>query len=179
MIRSIVDEGLDLSNIVDDLLTIAKAEAGTLTVVEVPVDLRAQVAQVCESLREEDAAKVRVEGPTRRVAADPGRVRQILRNLVSNALRYGGDDVVVRVIEEGVPRIQVADNGGGIPVEDRERIFESYQKAHDAPGVAGSVGLGLSISRKLARLMGGDLTYAQPNGYSTFELSFAAIPSET
>lgn len=179
MIRSIVDEGLDLSNIVEDLLTVAKAEAGTLTVVKVPVDLRAQAAQVCESLREEDATKVSVEGPTRRVAADPGRVRQILRNLVSNALRYGGDNVVVRVIEEGLPRIQVVDNGAGIPVEDRERIFESYQKAHDAPGVAGSVGLGLSISRKLARLMGGDLTYAQPDGYSIFELSFAASNPET
>jgi signal transduction histidine kinase len=179
MIRSIVDEGLDLSNIVEDLLTVAKAEAGTLTVVEVPVDLRAQAAQVCESLREEDATKVSVEGPTRRVAADPGRVRQILRNLVSNALRYGGETVVVRVIEEGLPRIQVVDNGGGIPVEDRERIFESYQKAHDAPGVAGSVGLGLSISRKLARLMGGDLTYAQPDGFSIFELSFAASNPET
>jgi signal transduction histidine kinase len=179
MIRSIVDEGLDLSNIVEDLLTVAKAEAGTLTVVEVPVDLRAQAAQVCEGLREEDATKVSVEGPTRRVDADPGRVRQILRNLVSNALRYGGEIVVVRVIEEGLPRIQVVDNGSGIPVEDRERIFESYQKAHDAPGVAGSVGLGLSISRNLARLMGGDLTYAQPDGYSIFELSFAASTPKT
>jgi signal transduction histidine kinase len=179
MIRSIVDEGLDLSNIVEDLLTVAKAEAGTLTVVEVPVDLRAQAAQVCESLREEDATKVSVEGLTRRVDADPGRVRQILRNLVSNALRYGGEEVVVRVIEDGLPRIQVVDNGRGIPVEDRERIFESYQKAHDAPGVAGSVGLGLSISRKLARLMGGDLTYAQPDGHSIFELSFAASDPKT
>lgn len=179
MVRSIVDEGLDLSNIVEDLLTVAKAEAGTLTVVEVPVDLRAQAAQVCESLREEDARKVRVEGPTRRVAGDPGRVRQILRNLVSNALRYGGEDVVVRVVEDGSPRIQVVDNGAGIPVEDRERIFESYQKAHDAPGVAGSVGLGLSISRKLARLMGGDLTYSQPEGFSIFELSFTAPYPET
>jgi signal transduction histidine kinase len=179
MIRSIVDEGLDLSNIVEDLLTVAKAEAGTLTVVEVPVDLRAQAAQVFESLRDEDVTKVSIEGPTRRVAADPGRVRQILRNLVSNALRYGGDNVVMRVVEDGPPRIQVVDNGAGIPVEDRERIFESYQKAHDAPGVPGSVGLGLSISRKLARLMGGDLTYAQPDGYSIFELSFAATNPET
>jgi signal transduction histidine kinase len=179
MIRSIVDEGLDLSNIVEDLLTVAKAEAGTLTVVEVPVDLRAQAAQVFESLRDDDVTRVSVEGPTRRVAADPGRVRQILRNLVSNALRYGGDNVVVRVVEEGLPRIQVVDNGAGIPVEDRERIFESYQKAHNAPGVAGSVGLGLSISRKLARLMGGDLTYAHPDGYSIFELSFAASNPKT
>ena len=172
MIRSIVDEGLDLSNIVEDLLTVAKAEAGTLTVVRVPVDLRAQAAQVFESLREEDAARVTLEGPARRVQADPGRVRQILRNLVSNALRYGGEKVVIRVVEDGTPRVQVLDNGRGISAQDRQRIFESYQKAHDAPGVAGSVGLGLAISRTLARLMDGDLTYEYEDGHSIFELGF-------
>jgi len=174
MIRSIVDEGLDLSNIVEDLLTVAKAEAGTLTVVQVPVDLRAQAAQVCESLREEDATRVTIQGSAPRVQADPGRVRQILRNLVSNALRYGGDTVVVRVLDDGIPRIQVVDNGPGVRLEDRVRIFESYQKAHDAPGVAGSVGLGLAISRTLARLMGGDLTYDYQDDDSIFQLSFGA-----
>lgn len=172
MIRSIVDEGLDLSNIVEDLLTVAKAEAGTLTVVQVPVDLRAQAAQVFESLREEDAARVTLEGQTQRVEADPGRVRQILRNLVSNALRYGGDEVVIQVADGGEARIRVLDNGPGIHPEDQERIFESYQKAHDTPGVTGSVGLGLAISRTLAGLMGGDLTYSYEDGFSVFELSF-------
>ena len=172
MIRSIVDEGLDLSNIVEDLLTVAKAEAGTLTVVRVPVDLRAQAAQVFETLRDEDTTKVRLEGPACRAQADPGRVRQILRNLVSNALRYGGDEVLIRVIDGGIPRVQVLDNGPGIPEEDRQRIFESYQKAHDAPGLPGSVGLGLAISRTLARLMDGDLTYEHEDGMSIFELAF-------
>lgn len=171
MIRSIVDEGHDLSNIVEDLLTVAKAEAGTLAVVSVPVDLRAQASQVLESLRDEDAARVALLGDSRRVWADPGRVRQVLRNLVSNALRYGGDEVVVHLVADGKPRIQVRDNGPGIPLEDRQRIFESYQKAHHTPGIPGSVGLGLAISRTLARLMGGDLTYVYEQGQSVFELS--------
>jgi len=174
MLRSIVEEGLDLSNIVEDLLTVAKAEAGTLTVVKVPVDLRAQAAQVRESLRVEDSKRVGLEGPAVRVQADPGRVRQILRNLVSNALRYGGDTIVVRVHEDGNPGVGVIDNGPGIPVEDRDRIFNSYQKAHDAPGVAGSVGLGLTISKTLASLMGGELSYSYEDGNSIFELSFEA-----
>jgi signal transduction histidine kinase len=172
MIRSIVDEGLDLSNIVEDLLTVARAEAGTLTVVQVPVDLRANAAQVFEGLREEDAMKITLKGPSCRVQADPGRVRQILRNLVSNALRYGGEKVVIQVVEDGNPRVQVLDNGPGIPPRDRERIFESYERAHETPGVTGSVGLGLAISRTLARLMGGDLTYRYRDGHSIFELSF-------
>lgn len=174
MIRSIVDEGHDLSNIVEDLLTVAKAEAGTLAVVSVPVDLRAQASQVLESLREEEAARVALVGETRRVWADPGRVRQVLRNLVSNALRYGGDEVVVHIVAGDKPRIQVRDNGPGIPLEDRQRIFESYQKAHHTPGIPGSVGLGLAISRKLARLMDGDLTYDYEQGQSVFELSLPA-----
>lgn len=172
MIRSIVDEGLDLSNIVEDLLTVAKAEAGTLAVVRVPVDLRAQAAQVFETLRDEDVEKVTIEGLTRRVQGDPGRVRQVLRNLVSNAIRYGGDKILIRIPEEGPPRIQVLDNGPGIALEDQQRIFESYQKAHDAPGLPGSVGLGLAISRTLARLMDGDLTYSYQDEMSVFELSF-------
>jgi signal transduction histidine kinase len=171
MIRSIVEEGADLANIVEDLLTVAKAESGTLTVVRVPVDLRAQANQVVESLREEDAAHVTVTGEARRAAGDPGRTRQILRNLVSNALRYGGEEVIVEVVDSSQPTVRVLDNGEGIPESERERIFESYQKAHNAPGLAGSIGLGLAISRSLARLMDGDLTYAYEGGQSIFEFT--------
>jgi signal transduction histidine kinase len=171
MIRSIVEEGADLANIVEDLLTVAKAESGTLTVVRVPVDLRAQANQVVESLREEDAAHVTVTGEARRAAGDPGRTRQILRNLVSNALRYGGEEVIVEVVASSQPTVRVLDNGEGIPESERERIFESYQKAHNTPGLAGSIGLGLAISRSLARLMDGDLTYAYEGGQSIFEFT--------
>jgi len=171
MIRSIVEEGADLANIVEDLLTVAKAESGTLTVVRVPVDLRAQANQVVESLRDEDAAHVAVTGEARRAVGDPGRSRQILRNLISNALRYGGDEVTVEVVDAHQPKVLVLDTGEGIPESERERIFESYQKAHNAPGLAGSIGLGLAISRSLARLMGGDLTYSYEGGQSIFEFT--------
>jgi signal transduction histidine kinase len=171
MIRSIVEEGADLANIVEDLLTVAKAESGTLTVVRVPVDLRAQANQVVESLREEDATHVTVTGEARKAVGDPGRARQILRNLVSNALRYGGEEVTVEVVDGDQPRVRVLDNGEGIPESERERIFESYQKAHNAPGLAGSIGLGLAISRSLARLMDGDLTYSYEGDQSIFEFT--------
>jgi signal transduction histidine kinase len=171
MINAIVEEGVDLSNIIDDLLTVAKAESGTLTVVRVPVNLRAQANQVREALREEDSKRVSLGGEAQGAVGDPGRVRQILRNLVSNALRYGGSEVAVEIYDADRPTIRVVDDGPGIPSEDRERIFDSYQKAHDTPGLTGSIGLGLSISRTLARLMGGDLTYKYEDGQSIFELS--------
>ncbi|MDP9495947.1 MAG: GAF domain-containing protein [Actinomycetota bacterium] len=168
LIQSIADEGLDLTNIVEDLLTAAKAEAGTLTVVRVPVDLRANAAQVLETLSRYQP--IELIGSTVRVSGDPGRVRQILRNLISNALRYGGDQIQIEIFGEPAPRVQVRDNGRGIPADERDRIFDPYQRAHNAPGLTASMGLGLTISRSLARLMGGDLTYEYEADVSIFEL---------
>jgi signal transduction histidine kinase len=67
--------------------------------------------------------------------------------------------------------VSVIDDGPGVAAEDRERIFEAYQRARQAPGLPGSVGLGLSVSRQLALLMEGDLTYRHEAGESIFELS--------
>jgi signal transduction histidine kinase len=173
MIRSIADEGRDLANIVDDLMTAAKAEAGTLTVVCVPVDLRALASQVLETMRL--GQPVEITGDSLRGSGDPSRVRQILRNLISNALRYGGDDIRISIFDSPTPRAEVRDNGDGIPAEERERVFDAYQRAHDAPGLTASMGLGLTISRSLARLMGGDLTYRHEGGESVFELQLPAL----
>ncbi len=174
LIRSIADEGLDLTNLVEDLLTAAKAESGTLTVVSVPVDLRANAAQVLETLNREQP--IDLEGPSVRVAGDPGRVRQILRNLISNAIRYGGDRIRVVAVDGANPRIQVRDDGAGIPEAERERVFDPYQRASSAPELSASMGLGLTISRSLARLMGGEITYAYENAESIFELILPSLP---
>ncbi len=174
LIQSIADEGLDLTNLVEDLLTAAKAESGTLTVVSVPVDLRANAAQVLETLNREQP--IDLDGPSVRVIGDPGRVRQILRNLISNAIRYGGERIRVVAIGDENPRIQVRDDGAGIPVEERELVFDPYQRASAAPELSASMGLGLTISRSLARLMGGDITYAYEDGESIFELLLPKLP---
>jgi signal transduction histidine kinase len=174
LIQSIADEGLDLTNLVEDLLTAAKAESGTLTVVSVPVDLRANAAQVLETLNGD--LPIELAGPSVRVAGDPGRVRQILRNLISNAIRYGGERIRVVVVDGQSPKIQVRDNGVGIPEEERERVFDPYQRASSAPELSASMGLGLTISRSLARLMGGELTYAHEDGESIFELILPSLP---
>jgi signal transduction histidine kinase len=177
MIRVIAAEGADLTNIVEDLLTAAKVEAGTLTVVHVPVDLRAQAAQVLESWDRQEAGYIELTGSAVRALADPARVRQILRNLISNALKYGGDKIQISIgSDQTTTRIAVIDDGPGIPEDQHEPIFESYQRAHHLPGLTGSLGLGLTISRHLARLMDGDLTHQHQTGQTTFELT---LPTAT
>jgi signal transduction histidine kinase len=74
--------------------------------------------------------------------------------------------------------VRVRDDGPGVPAGLRERIFDPYESAHDPAGQPGSVGLGLTVSRKLARLMGGDLTYCYEEATSVFELRLPAAPTE-
>lgn len=146
VIRTIAEEGVDLANIIDDLLVAAKAESGTLEVVSVPTDLRAQAAQVVEACRLEDVRRIDVSPDTVRGEGDPARVRQILRNLVSNAIRYGGDQIGIEFEhDQGWAVVRVVDDGPGIPDEKRDRVFESYYRGEEDPGLAGSMGLGLSL----------------------------------
>jgi signal transduction histidine kinase len=171
-LKTVVGQGADLVNIVNDLLVAAKADIGTLHVTQVPVNLQAQTAQVLKAFKRDQVAHIGLAGDSVRAAGDPDRVRQIIRNLISNALRYGGDTIHIEVSEDDTTaKVFVTDNGKAIPEEDREHIFQPYQRAHNTPGLAGSLGLGLAISRQLAHLMGGDLTYRHQHGESIFELS--------
>ena len=172
LLDMVVSEGTDLVNIVSDLLAAAKADSGTLTVSRVSVSLRAQAAQVLEGIHREVDTPIEISGEPVQGIGDPGRVRQIVRNLVTNAQRYGGDTIRV-VLSRGADRavLRVCDNGPGVPEDDRERIFEPYASAHSDNPHSGSIGLGLAVSRELARLMGGDLTYRYHDNESVFELT--------
>ncbi len=181
LVETLVAQGMDLTNITNDLLVAAKADMGTLEVSSVPVNLRAQTSQVLEAIERNRALGVELVGPPVRAIGDPDRVRQIVRNLVSNAIRYGGEAIRIEVTGgDATAKLLVCDDGSPIPTEDRERIFEPYQRAHDYPGVTDSLGLGLAISRQLARLMGGDLTYRHQDGESIFEITLpSAAPNGT
>lgn len=151
----------------------ARAEIETINVSRVPVDLRANAAQVLEVLPEAHKTRVRFDDERRRirVLADPVRVRQVVRNLASDALRYGGDDIRVDFELVGQQAVlTVSDNGPGIPESEREQIFLPYHIAHSPGSQPSSVGLGLTVSRQLAGLMGGSLTYRHEAGSSVFEI---------
>ena len=179
MVHMIAEQGMDLTNIVDDLLVAAKSEAGTLTVANVEVDLRAQAAQVLEAWGSGVRGRVEFNGPSSTSTGDPARVRQILRNLISNALHYGGEHITVTVgAHEQSAYVEVEDDGQGIALEEQEAIFEPYRRAHDAPGLTASMGLGLSISRHLAELMGGTLTYVKEPERSVFTLAMPTMTNQ-
>lgn len=162
-------EAADLTNLIDDLLVIGKVDRGALVTARVPVALPAQVAQVLEGLRLSDG--IPVIGNDVRAVGDPHRVRQVIRNLVSNALKYGGADITIRSSYDGDQALLVvSDNGDGVPLGAAERVFEPYERAHSAPGVTGSMGLGLAVSLRLARAMDGDLSYRRVDGRTEFTL---------
>jgi signal transduction histidine kinase len=170
-VRSIAEQSFDLAGLIDDLLIAARYEIGELTVSRVGTSLRAQAAQVLETWDSRTAAGITLEGETQPALADPARVRQILRNLISNAIRYGGPQIRVLLdSNETTATIEVRDNGPGIPPESRERIFGAYFRLPSSRNNPSSIGLGLAVSRDLARLMDGDLTYHRENGETIFEL---------
>ena len=177
MIDCIAREALDIANIVEDLLVVARAEIGELTVVRIPVDVGAEIANVLEA-RSESVTTVEVIDETeegREGRGDAARLRQILRNLIDNAGRHGGERIQVHITgSNGVVRILVRDDGPGLSAEQWERIFEPYSRAYPPDGQPASLGIGLTVSRQLARLMDGDLTYRYDGAWSIFELT---VPS--
>jgi two-component system sensor histidine kinase KdpD len=176
LLATVARQAGDVAELIEDLLVAAKAEAGTLRVQVVPVDLAAQTLQVLEGLDPIRVAAIGVDSQPCRALADPGRTRQVIRNLVTNAFRYGGEDISIRLISAGSRcRIEVADDGIGVAPGDEERIFETFQHSTTSRTVAESVGLGLAISRMLSELMGGTLTYERRDGNTVFALDLPAM----
>ncbi|MDP9143585.1 MAG: ATP-binding protein, partial [Actinomycetota bacterium] len=105
--------------------------------------------------------------------ADPLRCRQIIRNLLTNAIRYGGDRIAIMVqaSQGGLAQILVADDGQGVKPAESELIFERYYRSQQSPTQPGSVGIGLAVSRQLAEMMDGTLRYVGSSDESRFELS--------
>jgi signal transduction histidine kinase len=172
MIELLVQESADLTNIVDDLLVAAKSDLGRLEVMSVPVDLKAQAAQAVEGIDTGRSRIVKLPTTPIRCLGDPARVRQIIRNLISNALKYGGEKISIDAeVDDRMGAIQVRDNGQGIPEDQQQRIFDAYERGDQPVGLTKSLGLGLHISRSLAHRMGGDLTYRYEDDMSVFELT--------
>lgn len=174
-VDQIAESAHDLTNIVNDLLVATRTDPGSLRVTSESVDLASEVERLVASHPGVDVAV------DRRVVVlgDRTRVRQVLRNLLVNAARHGGD--VVEALVDGDDEhgwIDVRDNGRPIPFELVEQIFDPYVRGQEpVSDNPGSMGLGLYVSRMLARLMGGDLTLHQGDGWVTFRLSLPRQPA--
>jgi signal transduction histidine kinase len=178
---TIAQEAYDLAGIVEDLLVAARAEIDAVHISQVVVDLGANCAQVVEVLPIADQHRITIDEPKVRVQgiADPVRLRQIVRNLITNAIRYGGRDVFIE-FERREDRVvlSVRDNGDEIPPSEQERIFLPYFSAHDLGSQPSAVGLGLTVSRQLADMMGGHLLYTHDGLWSVFELELPAFAAQ-
>ena len=160
-----------LNNIVEDLLTAARAELGRLELYATATPILLTVRRAVEHLDAEGGGRIEVEGGEMFAHADPARLRQVVRNLVANARRYGGSTVrvVVRAEDDAVI-VAVMDDGEGVPGDAVDRIFLPYESAHPRGSQPGTVGVGLPMSRELARLMGGDLRYRREGIWTVFEV---------
>ena len=180
--------------LVNDVLDLAKIEVGRMRVDAEPVDLRALVDSVVTVIEPIAAAKdVRVDvvlaRDLPRLTSDPRHVRQIVLNLVSNAVKFterGAVTVVARRDERARDErviISVEDTGIGIAESDLERIFDEFEQVR--PSGRGDsqqrgTGLGLAIARKLARLLGGDITVESRLGRgSRFSLALPIVAPRT
>lgn len=188
--RRVIDSALEevdrLTRTAEDLLTLARSDAGVLELRLGRDDLGERVRRVVDRLRASaDAAGVslemEVEGETAAVV-DTDRIERLVRNLVENAVRYtpAGGEVAVRVARsDGPVELVVADTGPGIPPEDLEGIFHRFHRVDESrtPARDGSgTGLGLAIARTIAELHGGEVTAAnRPGGGAEFR---ATIPVE-
>ena len=191
-----------LRHLVDQILDLAKMAAGRLDVHAEPLDIRPfilDVASEVESLVNEKGLSLSLAmgSSLPRIRSDPTHLRQILVNLLGNAIKYTDTGSIVvktrslvkpAALEQGLPEIvsaaqestnlwlavQVIDSGRGIAQADQQRVFEEFEQVDAGPradSVNRGTGLGLAISRRLARLLGGELLLeSEPGKGSTFTL---------
>jgi PAS domain S-box-containing protein len=168
--------GRHLLNLINDVLDISRIETRDFSLSLEPIEVRPAVVEVCEMVAPIAAKRgVRVIDETEPIGnayvfADGQRLRQVLMNLVSNAIKYGPEEGEVRIRAEeeaGTLSISVLDSGNGIPVEKLDRLFTPFERfGAENTGVEGT-GLGLALSRNLAEAMDGTLTYLPPEGERT------------
>lgn len=178
MVSLIVQQAREVASLVEDLLVMARAETGQIDISEETVDVASELRHTLEaggSFTVDVLFDCQVGSSS--ALGDPLRIRQILRNLLTNAERYGGSNAHVTITnDQGMVVVAVADDGPGLPAGEWERIFEPYHRAHQSLGQPGSIGIGLTISRQLAELMGGTLDYRHDSGHSIFQLGLRAAP---
>jgi two-component system, OmpR family, sensor histidine kinase BaeS len=175
-LSSVIDEVDLMERLLEDLRVLTLAEAGRLQLHREPTDISAVIGDVVSSFSTALQAhnvesQMEVEAGLAELDVDPYRLRQVLSNLVSNALNQmqdGGRLEVSAHLEQSVVRIEVADTGPGIPPDRLEQVFERFVKSGDSTGS----GLGLSIARDLVEAHGGTIAAAnRPDGGAVFSIA--------
>lgn len=178
-VQMIEGDSRRLIRVVNELLEWGRLQSGHIQLQRTPVALYPLLDEVFMLLRPAAQQKaVRLEmanaEPSLCVPADPDKLKQILINLLDNAIKFSRPDSSVRVHAESVPegwRVLVEDHGPGVPAEDVPHLFERFYRGQSGGGAPGT-GLGLAIAKNLARLHGGDIALqTSPGQGSTFALT--------
>jgi signal transduction histidine kinase len=170
--RTIAEQAADLSAIIDDLLVAARSDINAVQVFKQQVQLDQELMSVLDVLPADDRSRIYESEAEVSVQGDRLRIRQIMRNLLTNALRHGGDKIRVDLTSDGVlGSITVIDDGPGISPRMENHLFEPYFHGTGDSGQPDSIGLGLTVSRLLARLMDGDLELVDHPEGTAFRLA--------
>jgi two-component system phosphate regulon sensor histidine kinase PhoR len=177
----IASQAAHMDRLLDDLLDVARLESGRLDISPAPMDL-VDLARTCmEQAQERTAAHaLRCEAATERLEGtwDAHRLRQVLDNLISNAIKYSpdGGEVVVRVEAAGLDaRVSVSDLGVGIPPDALGLVFDRFYRSEDAASRAAGFGIGLYVARSIVELHGGRIEVSSEIGRgSTFSFILPA-----
>jgi signal transduction histidine kinase len=174
-----------LLSLIDDVLDLAKVEAGQIELEVAPFSLRVALERGVvivreRALREEVRITLSSDPGVDTVTGDERRIRQVLFNLLSNAVKFApaGSSVNVAAARvDGEVRVSVRDSGPGIAVEDQVRIFEEFQQAAAGKEQREGTGLGLALSRRLVELHGGHIWVDSEVGKgSTFVFTLPTPP---
>lgn len=172
MLELMISGAADVTHVVEDLVGMASGFSTTLRIESGVVDLGALARNVLDTMEAAHGVEVTLTGSAACVG-DELRIRQVLRNLLINAIRYGGPDIAVDIHRlDARVHVVVSDDGDGVPDDSTEAIFASFSSAHDT--VEGSMGVGLAVSRQLTIGMGGSLSYQRRAGRTLFILDLAA-----
>jgi signal transduction histidine kinase/CheY-like chemotaxis protein len=171
--------GQHLLALINDVLDLAKVEAGRLELDREPFDLRGLVTETVAGLRPLAARKaltITIRSGVGQLLADRGRVRQILYNLLSNAIKFTPNEGSISVetqADSGEVRLTVADSGPGIAPDDQALIFEEFSQVGEIGGRQGGTGLGLALARRLVEAHGGRIELESELGSgSRFTVTF-------
>ncbi|MEM7740263.1 MAG: ATP-binding protein [Pseudomonadota bacterium] len=181
-VKVVTSSGRTLLGLIDDILDISKIEAGKLVIERIaaePFAIISDVRSLYAELAQQKGLSLTIDDDEMEgqlIYTDPLRLRQIISNLVSNAIKFtdtGNVNVAIKRIDERTVGINVSDTGSGIRTEDQDRIFSKFEQAKDSTSRRfGGTGLGLAISKQLAQLLGGDLVVSSKEGLgSTFSVT--------
>lgn len=168
LLQLIVSESLDLARMVDDLLTSARLDVGALSYSFEDVEVSSELREITESMHRVGMT-VSVDCEPAHIRADRVRLRQVFRNLLSNASRYGGTSIRVEGRKDHKTYVcSVIDDGEGVSSQVAEQLFQKFTHKGRDTAQPGSVGLGLSIVQALAQGMGGSVRYERIDGETHF-----------